>query len=378
MKLILIFAPIAVIILATILIHFLNKPKQIDPNNPNNKLSCVVSSDQKLLTPCNPNDVNSCSNCTQGIYSCITVDDENPHKTEQDGTEKSIPNGSWCLPPTKTDTFSCNKFSGYPVFSRVSANEFAWRCQCRFPTLITSGNIWSDCTYQTACGGDSNPLVCPNDASYCTPGTAWSAEPTYFPTNAVCKCGNGTKYIDNSDPSKNSWDKRCVTDTCVPGYSSDNGCKCPDKTQNSDGSWLSYIRCPQNVADDKKMQCEYNQCIQDPCNPNGYYDPSQLKCVCTAAGYINQQNEQSVIKNICYAPCDDQHNPCGDRGQCQLNSDGTTQCTNCVSPWKQDPTNKCNFHMKDLGEKCSNDSDCLSNYCVKKWAWDDYPVCTSL
>lgn len=380
MRSILILIPLFLIIIVAVIMYFRNQKNKIQPSD--DKISCNISSNPSLLTKCDPSDRNACTNCTQGLYSCITVDSQNQHTINQNGTETNIPTGSWCLPPI-VKTFPCNTFSGYRVLTKISDSEFAWKCHCKYPELLSNRGVeFGDCTYPVACEG--NPLVCPPEGKYCTPGKQWIEEPTYDPTYAVCACPSGTNYIHN-DPPPGSWDKRCVLDTCIPGHSSqssgNNGCVCPDKSQDSSGNWTSYIKCPQNVAEDKKIQCSFNQCVQDPCNPNGYYDSSQGKCVCTTKGYTNKQDSESAIKNVCYAPCDDQHNPCGSRGDCNwaiTDNAVVTTCINCKTPWKQDSTNMCNFHMKNIGDSCSTNSDCISDYCEPKYGlWGDL-VCQNM
>jgi hypothetical protein len=355
----------------------------VNPDGPSgpSKVTCPVTIDTSNLQKCNPSDPNSCNKCSEGLHSCFTVTDDNPYHVEQkitDSGEKNIdkvPNGNWCL-PAKIKTFPCNEFSGYPVLTKLTQTEYAWRCQCKYPTLFTNKGEFGDCTQEVACGvqeDNNNYLKCPADSKVCTPGEKWVDNPVWEPTAGVCNCEDGTKFVNRPSSDNSDWEKLCVTDTCSPGgFTSDGKCICQDKTQDGD-EYKSYVRCPEDVQT-KNMCSSGPTCLPDPCNPGGYYSKQKHTCVCSGE-FISKTNQSSIVGSTCYSPCSGKNNPCGKRGTCSITADGMAECKDCVSPYKQDKTNMCNAELKGDGNKCSSDSECVSGACSKQYGFFGKKIC---
>lgn len=346
--------------------------------------NCSPNQDVGLMIKCDPNDPKSCDNCS-GPSSCYVVDKDHPYYYTYGSLPNqkiAVPDGTWCL-PTKTTTLPCNQFSGYPVLVRLNSQENAWACHCRYPNLFQNKGALGNCTFEVACGyqtGDGQ-LVCPKGSKYCTPDKPWVDQPTYDPIAGVCKCKDGLKYADFSIPDQGVYIKACVQDTCTPGKEVDGKCDCGKPQKHEDGTYTSYIRCPDDIIEGQPVPCTTDSpmCLDDPCNPAGYYDNTTLKCVCTYPGTAPKENENSPVGWVCESPCDPAHNPCGNRGTCyldQIKGDTVAKCKDCLFPWIQDKDNLCQLRLKDPGESCENDSQCFSGNCSPEWGWTGPKICS--
>lgn len=329
------------------------------PSSGNGDFKCPISDDPKLLKQCNPQDQNSCNQCQDGLHSCFTIDDNNKYKSSI-----NVPNGNWCLPTSVVD-LPCNQYSGTSTLTKFIDNEYAWKCHCKYPNLFINKGEFGDCVSQVACGGEENPLICPTDATFCTPGEKWIDNPTWNPEQAVCKCANGTKYVNYDRNGVQI--KECVNDSCYPNgkiNNDNNSCICNEKTGNV-GSYKSFINCPTELPDNQKNLCDENnpECIDDPCNPYGYWDVNSLTCKC-ADGYVSAPDSNSPTKTKCFNPCDDINNPCGSRGDCYYDkTNNKTLCNNCKKPWVQDDSRLCLKTLKPQGASCTNSNECSSGTC---------------
>lgn len=359
------------IVITTIILYFVlrkdnsNSP-HIDPTPDSGKINCNITNDMSTLTQCDINDINSCSNCANGIYKCTKVDNSNPYSVNINGQEINIKNGNWCL-PIRPKTLPCNLNSGYYILSIID-DKPVWSCQCRYPNLFQNMGLGGDCIDETACNAKEGlgHLVCPPDATYCKSGENWVDNPTWDPKNGICSCNSGYKYLDQSDGSVIQ--KYCVNDTCSPGQTdtTKNTCICPTMTGDS-GNRKSYINCPDDIQN--KDKCKDKQCIQDPCNPGGYYDKNVGHCVCdNDKNYIRKPTE-NIIGETCIDACSKLYNQCADRGTCYLSSDmdkdnqPIPKCKDCKTPWRQDSTGQCLLPGLPSGSNCNNDNDCYSGVC---------------
>ena len=348
----------------------------IIPPSGKTTVKCPISIHPTKLKSCDPSNPDSCDDCSDGMHACFTVSDDIPYQVQIDGKTVNIPNGNWCL-PAKVKTLPCNEFSGFPILAKLNETEYVWKCQCKYPSLFTNQGEFGDCTQEVACGAennDSNHLVCPPKSTHCKPGTKWVDDPTWEPTSGICSCATGLKYIDKSIPSQGVWNKQCVTDSCSPGKTVNGKCVCPPKQDfTREHGVISYLRCPDDMPDSFKSNCIDNpECIQDPCNPGGYYDSNKGKCVCAEnRGFIAVEDSTSPVKWICEQGCSGKLNPCGNRGDCVIKN-GKIQCENCHPPWVQNVNysdcakkhpNMCMCQQLPLNSKCKVDSDCLSGNC---------------
>jgi hypothetical protein len=344
---------------------------------------CPATIDTKALVECDPKDPNSCNTCSDGLHACFTITDDEPYNIDINGSKLKVPNGNWCL-PAKIKTLPCNEFSGFPILAKLSNTEYVWKCQCKYPSLFTNAGEFGDCTSEVACGAQlnsNNHLVCPPNSEACTPGTKWLDNPTWDPTYGACSCDEKLKFVDKSNRPEGVWDKECLSDSCYPGVTEGESCKCPDKVQTATDV-SSYIRCPDDVKPTERSLCSVDiECIKDPCNPGGYYDPATGKCVCPIDGYAPALNSISPVGWICDSPCGPEANPCAERGDCIL-VDGKAQCTNCHFPWIQilnDDTcgatypNLCGCHQRVNGEKCHHAYECMTHYCSGKCSYPPPP-----
>jgi hypothetical protein len=352
-----------------------------DPNVGPITQPCPLDPNKKVLVACDPKDVSSCSSCSNGFYSCYTVDKENPYQfTAPNSTDLiNIPDGTWCL-PTKTTTLTCNQATGVPILSQLNANENQWICSCKYPKLF-SNPLGGDCLYETACSrlnADSpNHLVCPTGGDFCEPGSTFLENPTWNPLIGVCDCPQGTKYLNLEDGQS----KVCVADTCSPGTSkSDGSCDC-DKISDiktDKAPYNTFISCPSQTKDGTCLTG--SQCIQDPCNPGGKTGPDK-KCVCDSSNYVPIDDSDSPTGSSCFSLCY-RNGPCGDRGTCYIDKDAKSGlqalCKDCKYPWTQGTsdttadTGLCQFLKKSEGQSCNSDKECLSKDCQLQYLfWGD-------
>jgi len=366
-------------VFVTLLVVFstTKKPPHHITIGPQKKISCPLD-DVKKLTKCDPSDVNACTNCEQGLFTCLKVDEKNPFSIKINKKPVMVPSGNWCLPPVYVSN-PCNPNSGFPILEKKNDREYDWNCQCKYPSLFNTQGVGGDCTYQVACGGPSYPLVCPEGSKFCTPGKPWIEESTYDPSVTVCKCPSGETHVERPDGTKD-----CLRDTCAPGgkYNKDTDkCDC-DAKQGGAGTWKSFIET-KDIDSDQRAQYP-NQCLKDPCNPHGYYDPTQSKCVCDP-NYYNTPAD-TVVKQVCTMPCEN-NGPCSKRGDCVYDpKTNKTTCANCRGGFVQDEKNQCsqlclgknillNPSSTDL-PPCdpANNKCCKGLGCIKHW-WQDKTFC---
>lgn len=326
---------------------------------------CPLSFNINSLVSCH-DDEDRCNSCSEkGPRVCVEVTDERPYSYKLDSKSKvNVPNGKWCLPPIATD-LQCNLLTGDPVLTKRGKN-YIWRCQCKYPKLIDNEGVYGDCSEIAACGaklvGSTNTLICPERSEICTPGQPWSENPTWDPTEAICRCGPNQIYIQQGE------NKLCVDDPCFPGKTDEtnpNECICPHTTKDKDGNITSWVS-------------HNNKCIQDPCNPSGEFDGR--KCICSKPNTVAQLNPLSPIEWSCASPCDSLNNPCGSRGKCKVDKNGRAICSDCIFPNYQSDDKKCNNIVKPQYAKCSKDFECESNICsvackTSGWGWVKHPVC---
>jgi hypothetical protein len=382
-----------------------------DDDTKTSGVSCPVSEDINILRRCDITDINSCGDCTGGGVknSCIEVSDSKPYEFETNGKKILIPSGNWCLPAIqkKPDNFKCNSFSGYPILSKLNDSDYAWKCQCNYPSLFENEGVFGDCTSQVACTPGN--LVCPPDSISCTPGQSWLDNPNWDPAKGVCDCPQGMKYTEYNKENLGIINKTCVNDSCVPGkYLEEGKCECPSMTQDDSG-FTSYIDCPNDIphfANVNSAYCtpNYPQCLKDPCNPGGYWDAIKQSCICDRTKeYISKQDKSSIVKMVCYKPCV-YTKLCASRGKCNITNcqDPTKNkayCADCTIPYKTDggasgddlcnieenscksacdtiddePTkiacekkcepDLCTGYRKKNGYKCNHHADCASGDC---------------
>ena len=346
---------------------FRSQTVHVNPSPPDQKYACPVVPLAELKK-CDISDPNSCSKCCipgpnntcvegiKGQYTCVRVDKNHPFKYSSDPTVDcstnpdkcvNIPDGDWCLPVQITSD-KCNPFTSIPVLTKISDRLWKWRCQCRYPHLVTKNNIDADCDQVIACDRQVNPknnLVCPpqdcnpkcnldkevccggictpkstcdpkcKDGETCCNGFCWApackeGEPwdgTYDPTFGVCSCSNpGSRPFKKYDTVTGEYILECVSDFCNTengGHydSNNNTCACDAKT-GSKGNWKSFVNCPEDVIDesgnggiDFKGQC---QPVGQSCDPGETCDHQCWKDPCNPLGYY----DKTLGKCVCDAP----------------------------------------------------------------------------
>lgn len=282
-----------------------------------------------------------CNLCNDTML-CTHVTVKKPYTYKKDGKTINVQNGKYCLPPKAKD-LKCNHHSGTQVLTfDPYSKQYLWRCECNSPLIVTNDNVYSDCVNVVACNGGK--LVCPDKSPDCKSGSEWKDSPTWNPADGICKCGKGMKYISGGGK------KYCVEDVCSPGTTFNDTCKCPsNKTPDKHNHWKTTI-------------VKEKRCIDDPCNPNGYFLGRTCKC---ANGTIPIQDALSVTGWRCDIPCR-VHNPCGAKGTC-VYKDEKYQCKNCVSPYYQTKDQLCSGIKKGYSEECKSDVECLYGNCS---AWN--------
>ncbi len=380
---------IAVIVTAVVVAEVRKGKINLGPGNgkPKGK-ECPILPFNSLIKCTSDKDCSKCAGATLG-YRCYNVNENNPYKyTDTDGTTYNMPDGQYCL-PQKVETEKCNLYTGIPILTKKGENEYAWACQC-------INNNWfdsppgGDCTNEVLCGYQSGlgELVCPPGVSACKEGESWLTNKNWDPSIGICKCKAGYAPINTVD-STGRHIKTCSKDPCAPiGHLQSppvyggNICGKPRATstctgakfeKNSDGTYKSWIRCPEDIADASVRQAcaVYPKYFPDPCNPYGYYDTALCKCICNKK-YSRQQPSNNIVGSECDNPCLTE-NQCGGRGTCYVTDKGLARCKDCVPPWRQNPPlNTCDRGCTSKGYKCGNDDDCCLNLKCK-WQFSPGP-----
>lgn len=394
--------------------HHISPPSQ-------HKIDCplIPVSQLKKCDPINPE---SCKDCRDKNYACFTIDKDNPYKYSEKidvdcqaclkdpskpGCDScvDIPNGNWCL-PIRITSDRCNEYTSTPILTKVSKTEWRWRCLCKYPEIVNKKNDDADCIEVRACQPD-NKIVCPDlrpdcctdpnkkcndeeekrcniDNLPCKPGEDWLEKKDYDPTLGECLCPPGERPYKYFDENTQTHIMACRGDFCeVSGgkcpdckYDSDNGtCECGTPKQNADGTWTSFIRCPDDMVKDSPSTqgcggdepCDshsscYKKCVKDPCNPYGYYDKHLGACKCTGKDHVNIKYDASPVGYTCGSPCED-NIPCGGegdnkRGDCYLDN-GKVKCKNCRVDrgYKQSKDDLCRNICRLPGQPCENRDD---------------------
>lgn len=422
---------LAVVFISLILYSILRKKTSHHITPPHqHKVDCPVLPINDLRK-CDPKNPDSCKDCKDGEFACFTVDEKNPYRYSTDpninctdcekdptksGCEKciNIPEGNWCL-PIIVESDKCNQYTSIPILTKVTDKEWKWRCLCKYPDIVNKANIDANCTEIRACattGEPTNVIVCPDlrpdccktdppcdnprcDPKNlpCTPGESWYVKKNYDPTLGECACPPGQKSYKYFNENTQQLTMSCRVDFCKPdgnvcpdcGYSDKEGaCVCGTPKQNSDGTWTSFIRCPDDMVPGNPAAVEcgpdkpcsnnkncYKKCVPDPCNPYGYYDRESGTCKCTGKNHINTQYGPSPVGWICTSPCTG-NIPCGGtgnnkRGDCYVDSDNKPKCKNCLGNkgYSQDKNNRCEKRCLVSGQDCSGPVPCCSGNCKK-------------
>jgi len=224
-------------------------------------------------------------------------------------------------PAKKHHVRHCNPFTADTVLSKNG-----YECLCKYPNLVVNNGSDGDCTKVIAC--EHGKLIHKDTK---TPFNGdW--DPQIY---GECLCDKGFK--------KGTLEK-CIPDSCK------NGTFNPDTHQ----------------CDCNEGYVQHNStCIFDPCEPHGIFKNG--KCVCNE-GFVPKFDNGLWT---CIDPCDEDHNPCGNRGVCQL--DGT--CSDCIYPFYQTPDNLCKGEPKEAGEICSDDAQCISQKCYCHNQHNDRACC---
>ena len=312
---------------------------------------CPVTSVDSLVV-CNPDDINSCSDCTGegNIFYCQKVDKD----IELNG--QKIPFGNYCMPLSQEPSANCDEKIGYQVLSYDEQNKaYYWACLSKYPNMFEINPTTGD-YIQIACSGSK--ILCDNGNEWNDPQNG--CDPAS--KGAKCDCPSGLMYVDDS--AGDIYIKNCITNTCYPGTTNPNqpgNCICTSTT----------IQCPEAVTNSViKERCIGNpQCLPDPCQPGGSYDyQSGGKCNCNEQnGYYNIPNTNSIIGYSCGQPCQN-NGPCGNRGTCQY-QDGNLSCQ-CNSDYGPDQGNPkldplCSYHLIPNNGSCENDWQCQSGNCAE-------------
>lgn len=343
--------------------------------------------------------------------SVILITEPKPYIWKKDKTIINIPesnaNKGWCLPPIPSFK-NCNELTSNTVLINTGNNTYEWGCECNIPNLFTQSSPSENCNIELACGyPEDGTLYIPssttcntdadcNTGGYCYLSTTdehefnnkkycyydWLKNQNIDPRDGICKCIKGKTYIGYKIGDQ--YFKNCVNDSCAPnGKSTKNNCL-NDMTSccicNS-----GYIRCPDDIPISNTTlynQCKtVPQCIKDPCQPLGHFDPINKTCICDATSTSALiDDDQSPIGVSCIDLCKG-NGPCGNRGTCYVTGTDPNKksaCKNCKCPWANvgaDQTCLYNTGQKDDGDTCLYDSDCCSHDCKNCW-WGGYKQCT--
>ena len=150
----------------------------------------------------------------------------------------------------------------------------------------------------------------------------WITDPTVDPSeDTYCECGEGF----TRDPLQPT---RCIPNTChasggdMTERQGKRACDCPPPVQGDNGDWKSSISCPSDYTTNyPPCSSIHPRCVEDPCNPGGYFDPSSGKCKCSGT-FVEHGDSSSPIGSRCVDVCGSLNNPCGGRGKCQAIGDG--------------------------------------------------------
>ena len=269
--------------------------------SPSVKANCLPSENINELISCDPNnDLCSSQICNNELTKCYSISKADPYKVQMNDKTYDVPAGNWCL-QLKAKKDQCNPFTSTPILAKDDKGDLKWICDCKYPNLFTKVSVDGDCNKQVACQYVSYSGILQDETEV---GQLVSIEDkkaydfSYDPTNTLCMCKPGYRY-NNLDNGKI---KTCVADTCSPGTfdinSSEEKCICPEKVVKADNTYYSYVRCPQDVSKEQlKVNCENKpRCLQDPCNPFGYYDSSKKECICNE-GYFSTNTDNDIGKS---------------------------------------------------------------------------------
>ena len=382
----LLFVPLVIYLAGLTVILFYQRHEQslftssLSPSALANTLAvrCPASVDPANLIPCNDDSV--CETKCGPLHTCYQVRQDYLFKESVTAKEPVLVPDSpasqkgWCLPTKTTTKLKCNELTGTPVLTQLTDTQNAWTCHCKYPFLFQNAGLYGDCTDEVACGARNPPLtgtlVCPQSMSkYCKPGEPWVKNPTWNPLQGECKCPSGLKFLDRSSLQE----KLCVADSCTPGKSADDplaGCECPPKVKTGEGEWVSYIRCPADVLDEKVCNNGNNQCVPDPCNPSGYWDGGG--CVCNGV-FQSVDDATSLTGKVCNDLCGTTGGKCGNRGTCNPLT-GYCKVYTCISAWQPDTAinnqinETCSKPRFSRGHPCKAGFQCLSGTCSPKYS----------
>lgn len=115
-----------------------------------------------------------------------------------------IPEGRWCL-PVKVDKINCNPYTSDSILTKVSDNNYRWRCKCKYPQYVTSDNLEGDCNIQVACNHQEDPdnnylVYCPDGSKSCSTPVKWDDKAQVDLSLTFCNCGKDT-FPYNNDTS---------------------------------------------------------------------------------------------------------------------------------------------------------------------------------
>jgi len=263
-----------------------------------------------------------------------------------------------------------------------------------YPAWMAEGKINPNCTEQTN-PGCSVALTDWGGECRCDPNQNLISWKDYQEATAVVPPSNATAArIQVQEESSQFFS--CRPDTChVPVYKKvgegDPGPRLvtPDNTKylfsNALGEvpenlapyqcWCGNVK--QNEADNTfKSWLPYKQenqpnapptCREDPCNPNGYFDPTatdkdhpERKGLCICKNNSTEQISAQWPFSKCVNICD--RNICGTHGRCVYDDKAKTYkciCDNCYGG------ERCQIHQRHRSFPCDSDDQCCGNLTCK-------------